>query len=1102
MNARTENGYAKSTVMNRYVTIAFAAIFLLIASTVLTGTVWAAEQPSLVFCGNANYPPMTYLENGKPKGLVVDIVRALEKQMGRPIEIRLVEWKEAQALVDQGKADAAVPMSITEPRRKLFDFSSPMYDVRLSIFVRKGKPGILTLSDLHGLKVGATSGSLAMQLVQADPQIKGMAMGDDLFRGFQMLNEGKLDAIVADYWVGHYILAEHGISGIQPVGEPVLRMSSTIAVKKGNQELLGPINAGIESLLSDGTLTKIRAKWEPKEIVVETREEVLRKTYSVVIGALVLVLVAGAFWVVTVKREIARRRSAEAEAKENEVRYRRLIEYAPDAIIVYDYDSDRLVDANPNGEKLLGCSREELLCSSLQRFLPVDQDDLKVVTEQMRQALAGKTPEFERRVRNASGREMPCEIRLVRLPHEKLRLIRASFLDITERKEMEEYLHRQALELEEEIAVRQVAQEALQQLAFTLEEEIKEHQKSEAELEEREGRLQAIFDGSPIGMFRTTLEGRFLQMNNAQAEMFGYVSPAEMMEQVNPNGSATLWVSPDTRLEVVAKATSANGRYIEQQVAFRRKDASTFDAVFYCMLTFDRDSREPYLLGFIQDLTERKKLEEQLHQSQKMESIGRLAGGVAHDFNNMLSVILGAAQLAMAKVPADGEIYQLLDAITMAAERSSGITRQLLAFSRKDAIVPKVIDLNAHVLSAQKSFGRLIGEDITFSFHPAQDLWPIKMDSSQLDQILMNLSVNARDAMPGGGALAMETSNVRVEGDFTHAHLGTLRGDYVLLSVGDTGCGMGHETLERIFEPFFTTKEIGKGTGLGLSTVYGIVTQNDGQIGCSSEVGRGTTFYVYLPRQKEGEAEKEKPLSFESDGTGVILLVEDEAMLIGIATKLLEQLGYTVIQAPSPLTAIAICKQEHRGIDMILTDVIMPEMNGKEMIDKIQLIRPGIKTLFMSGYPADIVTQRGIVKEGMHYIQKPLDIRRLREGIGTVLREKGDTPAEGPPPSPDAAIGGVQPDSLSDDAEVFSLFLAKAPEYLSHMQTGMREGELEKIQFFAHKLAGAAAAVGCHSIAGIAGVLDEMSEQREPITSIGPLIEELAGLLSALKARH
>jgi len=390
--------------------------------------------------------------------------------------------------------------------------------------------------------------------------------------------------------------------------------------------------------------------------------------------------------------------------------------------------------------------------------------------------------------------------------------------------------------------------------------------------------------------------------------------------------------------------------------------------------------------GIIVDITKHKKLEEQLLQAQKMECVGRLAGGVAHDFNNMLSVIMGSAALALETVPAGNPAQQYLDTILRAADRTSGITRQLLAFSRKNEISPRLVNVNTLINESEKMLSRLISEDVKLSFFPAADIWSVMIDPSQLDQILMNLSVNARDAMPNGGSLVLETAKVHID-DTNHQQYNpdAPTGDYVLMTVSDTGHGMNMETREHIFEPFFTTKRDGEGTGLGLSTVYGIVTQNKGFITVDSTPGLGTVFKIYLPRYLEDAALETKKAEGPLAGAGTILLVEDEEMLLWMTTKLLEVIGYRVIQAGHPYDAIAVCERGDQHIDLILTDVVMPDINGREMVERIRVFRPGIKALFMSGYTADIVTQRGVLEKGMNYIQKPFNAHDLNKKIRKLL---------------------------------------------------------------------------------------------------------------------
>jgi signal transduction histidine kinase/CheY-like chemotaxis protein len=381
----------------------------------------------------------------------------------------------------------------------------------------------------------------------------------------------------------------------------------------------------------------------------------------------------------------------------------------------------------------------------------------------------------------------------------------------------------------------------------------------------------------------------------------------------------------------------------------------------------------------------RERLEEQLLMSQKMESIGRLAGGVAHDFNNMLGVILGYTELAMENIGPDEPLHVCLTEIRKAAQRSADLTHQLLAFARKQTVAPMVLDLNETIERTLNMLRRLIGEDIDLAWLPERDLEPIFVDSSQVDQILTNLCVNARDAIVGTGKITIETSNVVLDGEYCTRHAGFAPGKYVLLTVSDNGCGMNAEMISHLFEPFYTTKEVGKGTGLGLAMVYGAVKQNNGFINVISEPGRGTAFRIYLPQCTAKVAPMPEPQQASSPMAegDTILLVEDEPAILKMTMLMLEEMGYAVIAAATPGEAIRLARENEDHIDLLMTDVVMPEMNGRELAVNLMSNNPGLKRLFMSGYTADVIAHHGVLEEGMHFIQKPFSMKDL----GLKLRE-------------------------------------------------------------------------------------------------------------------
>jgi nitrogen-specific signal transduction histidine kinase/CheY-like chemotaxis protein len=396
----------------------------------------------------------------------------------------------------------------------------------------------------------------------------------------------------------------------------------------------------------------------------------------------------------------------------------------------------------------------------------------------------------------------------------------------------------------------------------------------------------------------------------------------------------------------------------------------------------------------VQDVTERVALEERLRQSQKMEAVGRLAGGVAHDFNNLLTVIMGYSQILTDGLPGASRLKDATTQIRSAADRAAGITRQLLAFSRKQVLSPRVIDLNDVMLNLDTMLRRLIGEDVEVLTVPGRDLGAVRADPGQIEQVIMNLALNARDAMPNGGKLTLETENMELDASYASEHEPLQPGRYVMLAVSDTGTGMSPDTQAHIFEPFFTTKEVGKGTGLGLSMVYGIVKQSGGYIWVYSEPDRGSTFKIYLPRvdqPAETVGVEPRPAGVKR-GTETILLVEDDAQLRQLTSSVLAHCGYKVLTANSTEQGLALCRENHRDIRLLVTDVIMPSMNGRQLAEQVKLISPNTRVLYVSGYTSNAIVHYGVLDPGLWFLPKPFSLSALIAKVREVLDAGHDAP--------------------------------------------------------------------------------------------------------------
>ena len=651
--------------------------------------------------------------------------------------------------------------------------------------------------------------------------------------------------------------------------------------------------------------------------------------------------------VAEVEAELETRREIEDLLRESEKRLKTAQRMAQLGDFTWNADtgevswSDALFD-------LLGYSRDEKIDFALVNAAIHHPDDLPEVTRWLNDALdsgTGKLPAFEYRLLRKNGETIYVHtVGEIRRNERGEKIVFASIQDITESKQ------------------------------------------TELRLRESEQRFRRIYEHTGMGLCQVSLDFRIEHANTAYCEMLGY-SSAEIIG---------MHLADITHPEVVKENLEKQehlGRgeieHFRMEKRFRHRDGHTVHGILDANLIRNEDGVPLYFLGSVVDITERKELEQQLLQAQKLESIGRLAGGVAHDYNNMLGVILGSAELALKHVSPSHPVHSNLEQIRTAARRSADITRQLLAFARKQTINPQVLDLNESLEGMLKMLRHLLGEDIELTWVPGRYLCPVHVDPVQLDQILVNLCVNARDALSAHrGTIIIESGAAEFDPDYCSVHQEFRPGKYVMLAVSDDGCGMDSATMAHVFEPFFTTKETGEGTGLGLATVYGIVKQNKGFIHVYSEPGNGSTFRIYLPccsgKETVSAAHSSEPV--HADGQGqTVLVVEDESTMLELVCMMLEELGYHALGAQNQEEALTAVRQYRDAIRLLIIDVVMPEINGRELADKLKTLEPELLTLYMSGYTANIIAHRGVLDQGVHFLQKPFSMQELADKLNQVL---------------------------------------------------------------------------------------------------------------------
>ena len=624
---------------------------------------------------------------------------------------------------------------------------------------------------------------------------------------------------------------------------------------------------------------------------------------------------------------------------EREELFQLISENAADMIAIVDMEGRRIFNSL-SYQTVVGYSPEELQAfSAFEQIHPDDRERVKNAADEARRSGIGKTLEYRLRHKNGAWLVLESTCSVIHNGNgepEKLVIVNR---DITERKRAEEALRR-----------------------------------SEAD-------FRSVVEDAPYGIYRAGITGRFLQVNPALQKMLWYEARQDLLRK----DLATDIFQHKAEYQRLTEILSRTEEIKDMEMEWKRQDGTPITVRCSGRSVNDENGIPAYFEVFAEDVTEKRVLEKQLRMAQKMEAIGRLSGGIAHDFNNLLGVIIGYSRVLKRQLGDNNALLEHALEIEKAGQRAASLTKQLLAFSRQQVLTPAVLSFNTLATDMEKMLPRLLGEDIEVSLVLDPELGNVKADQGQIEQVIMNLAVNARDAMPSGGKLKIQTANVVLDQSYTRNHPGSKAGDFVMLGVTDTGTGMDTATLAHMFEPFFTTKERGKGTGLGLATVYGIVKQSDGYISVESSPGRGSSFEIYLPRYEGQPAAEPQPIDHPEKlgGTESILLAEDSESLKKLAQTNLESVGFRVLSASSGEEALEIATRHGSTFDLLLTDVVMPGMNGRVLAEQLLPRQPGMKVLYMSGYTDSFIAGHGVLEPGTHLLHKPFTeevlIRKVRE---------------------------------------------------------------------------------------------------------------------------
>lgn len=1031
---------------------------------------WGNGLPeSVVVADDQFYPPFAFLsKSGEPRGITVDIWKLWSRKTGIPVEFRLMEWNRVLEEVRDGRADVIGGVFRTPAREAYFDFINLKLDIRTAIFFHRQISGIKGFEDIAAFRTGVIRGDSAEELLKNRHPAVDLAVYPGMETLVHDAVAGNIKVFVADVPTARFYLAR--IPGGENFRQGACLPDNPLfsAVRKGNGALLTKIRDGFDQI-SPAEIDDILSQWYGRSAVVTIP---WTKIAFILIG---VVFFAGivVFWNFLLRRRIAMATLDIMEKNRqllnshkalslSEKKFRLIFENAPYTVAIRYLEDDRFLDVNRAFLNKTGLTKEEVLRMNVRDLFSISQEDQSAIIEALKKHGVVRDRELTGHHRDGSPAHLVFSAVLLDVEGESQVLL--MIVDMTEKMQ---------------------AQEALKK---------------------SEKKFRNIFNNAPIGIFRSSFEGRLLEANATLARMFGYGSREEMFYSIR-NLDDEIYSSPRERRSLLdALIQSPQG--VRLEIEFKRKDNMPLHTVINASLQMDEKGHPAYIDGSVEDITARKRaetelrrlaaaveqsgeiimitdaggiiqyvnraferitgfsrreavgqmptilksgehnrpfyaelwrtisrgetwagrlvnrrkdgsrlieestispvfgadggivnyvaakrdithelaLEEQNRQMQKMEAIGQLTGGVAHDFNNLLQAINGYTDLAIMELPPQHPAHDFLEQARKAGQRAANLVQQLLLFSRRKIMQPKILNLNAVVADLLKMLERIIGEHIRIEWQPCREPCIINADGNMLDQVLMNLCVNARDAMESGGVLTIETRAVLIDDGFCAVHAWARPGHFVLLDVTDTGCGMEQDTLEHIFEPFFTTRGRSGGTGLGLATVYGIVKQHDGMIDVYSEPEKGTTFKVYLPlceQRKEG-VDSRIPMQ-AGGGRETILLAEDDEAVRELSRMILKGAGYTVLTAEDGEEAVAVFKRHADSIALLILDVVMPRLGGRGAFERIRALQPDIKSLFSSGYSESAIHTDFVLHEGLKLLQKPYAPNELLQAVRKAL---------------------------------------------------------------------------------------------------------------------